>query len=111
MRVEDLLNVYAVTVDKLSAHADKALMPDHEYTQVVRVIISAGLSVLRSEQASEKEQRWFEAEIYECAKEKWLARCETQIQPDEDKAVEMKRADKAFDYIYKNGRNPKGWPY
>jgi hypothetical protein len=111
MRPEDLLKVHSVTIEELSAHADKELMPDHEYTQIVRVIISAGVSVLKSMDGSEKEQRKFETEIYRYAKEKWMARCESQIQPDEDKSVEMKRADKAFDHIYKKGRNPKGWPF
>ena len=111
MHFEDLLRVHAVTIEHLSIHADKVLMPDHEYTQFTRMIISSGLVILRSDNASEIERKRFESKIFACAKEKWLARCESQIQPDEDKVAEMKRADKAFDYIYKNGRNPKGWPF
>ena len=110
MHLEDLLKVHFATIEHLSAHADKVLMPDHEYTQIVRAVILAGISVLKSAHCKDKDFRKFEEEIYKYSKLKWLALCESQIQPDEDKVVEMQRADKAFDYIYKNGRNPKGWP-
>ena len=111
MHLEELIQVHSVTINKLSAHAAMTLMPDHEYTGMTRVIIAAGLETLKISKCGKIDRKYFESSIFQHAKQLWLNRCEAQIQPHENTTIEMGRADSAFDYIYKNGKNPKGWPF
>ena len=110
MQQSDLVQVYEVTVDKLTQHFVKAMMADHEFTQIVKVLISAGRSVLKNNNYAEIDQNSFELAIFKYAKGKWLDYVEKTIEPDEDKSIELQRASKAYDYIDKNQRSPKNWP-
>ena len=100
------IRIHQKSLDALAAHYIEACMDDSEYIQIVRVLISAAVSLLLEDGESDTTIGYIDSTLRDHAREFYVSNCAqnhseiSNIADYKDDCAEM------FDYIYLHGRYP-----
>ncbi len=106
LSANQVIRIHQKTLDALAAHYLENCMDDSEYIRIVRVVMSAAVSTLLEDGASDTVIGHVDSTLREYAREFYVSNC-AQNHTEISNIVDYKDDCAAmFDYIYLHGQYP-----
>lgn len=101
-----VVRIHQKSLEALAAHYIDTCMDDSEFIRIVRVLVSAAVSVLLEDQESDSTIADVESGLRQHAKDFYVANCARNCPDISNKTEYMDECAEMFDYIYLHGRYP-----
>ncbi len=106
MLADQIIRIQQRSLDALAAHYVETFMDDAKYIQIIRVLISAAVSLLSEDGESDTTMGQVESSLREHAREFYISNCAQNNSEISNIADFMNDCGEMFDYIYISGTYP-----
>ncbi|MCF8210412.1 MAG: hypothetical protein K9K38_13590 [Rhodoferax sp.] len=106
MSTNQIIRIHKNSLDAVAAHYVDTSMDDSNYIQIVRVLITAAITLASKDGETDAAIALIESSLRKHAREFYISNCAESDPEVSNKAEYIKECGVMFDYIYTNNAYP-----